>query len=222
MRAPLSQASVVAPLLLCVCVCACAHEEPSPPPHAAAPVTTSAGACPAAWSAPPVVASSLVAPDPSLRVVAHVSATGTQNYRCGASAADGGSAFAWTFVGPEASLAGCDGASFGRHFASEGGAAAPKWQAPDGSFVVGKKVAAEPSTEAGAVPWLLLKVSASGGSGALGGVAYVQRTQTKGGVMPADGCDAAHAGSEAKVPYSADYWFLGHDGASANEKAKKD
>jgi hypothetical protein len=167
------------------------------------------GACPAIWVSPPVLASALTPPESALHVVARVAAKGTQNYECTSSAGDAGGTFAWTFLGPEAVLADCNGAPAGRHFASEGGPAAPKWEAPDGSFVVGKKLAAEPSKEPGAVPWLLLQVASSGGSGAMQGIAYVQRTATSGGVMPTSGCDAAHAGTVAKVPYAADYWFLG-------------
>jgi hypothetical protein len=180
---------------------ACAHEGASAPPAAAT--------CPAAWLTPPVLASGLAAPAAGLRVVARVAARGTQNYECTSSSGDAGSAFGWTFVGPEAALADCNAAAVGRHFASEGGAAAPKWEAPDGSFVVAKKLSAEPATEPGAVPWLLLQVTATGGAGVLAGATYVQRTATSGGAMPASGCDATHVGTVAKVPYSADYWFLG-------------
>jgi hypothetical protein len=116
--------------------------------------------------------------------------------------------FGWSPAGPEANLTSCDGSPFGTHMASEAGAAAPKWQASDGSFVVAKKAAAEPSPEPKSVPWLLLQVTSAGGSGALGGVSYVQRTQTKGGAAPADGCDATRVGAVVKVPYTADYWFL--------------
>jgi hypothetical protein len=35
----------------------------------------------------------------------------------------------------------------------------------------------------------------------------IQRLNTKGGKAPASGCDAAHAGQEVRVPYSADYLF---------------
>jgi hypothetical protein len=178
---------------------ACAHD-PSP---------AAARTCPSEWTAPPAVAPSLAPRDPSLRVVAHASASGTQDYECASTSADAGGALAWAFVGPSAVLADCSGVQFGRHFASEGGPAAPEWQASDGSFIVAKKIASEPPWEKGAVPWLLLQVTASSGSGALSGVAYVQRTRTVGGAMPQSGCDAAHVGSVAKVPYWADYWFLG-------------
>ena len=181
---------------------ACAHEAgPSPP--------STTPTCPATWTALPAVPPALAPPNPALRVVLHTAAQGTQNYECASSSQDGGSAFAWTLKGPEATLADCSGAALGRHFASEAGAAAPNWEARDGSFVVAKKVAAAPSEDPAGVPLLLLQVTGSGGAGALGGVAYVQRTGTKGGVAPRDGCDAAHAGAVAKVSYSADYWFFG-------------
>jgi hypothetical protein len=187
-------------------VTGCSREQAPPPPT---PTPTS---CPATWTTQAPVDPSLVPGNggPPLRVVAHASATGTQDYQCASSSNDaGGAAFAWVFLGPEASLMDCNGAPFGRHFATAAGAAAPEWQTPDGSFVVGKKTASTLSKEPGAVPWLLLEVTSSSGSGTLGAVTYVQRTGTKGGVMPSGGCDAAHASAMAKVPYSADYWFLG-------------
>ena len=36
----------------------------------------------------------------------------------------------------------------------------------------------------------------------------ILRVDTHGGVAPAPGCDAAHAGEEARVPYTATYLFL--------------
>lgn len=189
--------------VLALVLSACAPEKTASSPSA------SAGTCAGEKSPPPSLPPSLAPPEGAHRVIARASATGTQAYRCAPSSPEGGGAFGWTFLGPEAALTGCDGAPLGRHYASEGGAAAPEWQALDGSFVVGKKVASEAAAEPGAVPWLLLQVTGSGGSGALNGVAYVQRTATKGGVAPTDGCDAARAGAVVKVPYSAEYWFLG-------------
>ncbi len=57
-----------------------------------------------------------------------------------------------------------------------------------------------PAPAAGDIPWLLLSVKSAEGSGALARAKFVQRVQTKGGVAPAVGCDAAHAGTEARVP----------------------
>ena len=36
----------------------------------------------------------------------------------------------------------------------------------------------------------------------------VLRIATNGGVAPAQGCDEAHSGQEARVPYTATYVFL--------------
>jgi hypothetical protein len=178
--------------------------------HPPAPAPSSqAAVCPATWTALPLPAPALAAPEPASRVVAHMAASGTQNYQCVAQAADGGGGFAWTFLGPEATLTDCHGSPLGRHFASDAGPTAPKWEAKDGSFVVAKKIASAPAKEAGAVAWLLLQATATGGSGTLGGTRFVQRTATAGGAPPPGGCDAAHAGAVVKVPYAAEYWFLG-------------
>jgi hypothetical protein len=37
---------------------------------------------------------------------------------------------------------------------------------------------------------------------------WVQRVRTSGGLAPATGCDAAHAGAVVRVPYTATYCFF--------------
>lgn len=130
---------------------------------------------------------------------------GVQIYVCQPSA----TAFAWKLQGPDAVLTGADGAVVGRHFAG------PSWQAADGSTLVGELVVASPSPRAGAVPWLVLRVRSTAGPGLFSGVTYVTRTQTQGGVAPATGCDADHAGKEVRAPYSAIYTFFTQPGAPA-------
>jgi hypothetical protein len=96
----------------------------------------------------------------------------------------------------------------GKHFASKAGAAAPEWQTPDGTFVVGSKVAAfTPAGAAHSVPWLLIRVESRGGAGPLGQAAYIHRVNTHGGVAPTSPCDPSHGGATEKVPYTADYFF---------------
>ena len=162
------------------------------------------------WLRAPAVDSSLAVPKDGNRVLAHAQANGTQNYACSPAAADAGTSYAWTLTGPEAALAGAGGTPMGKHFASSAGAAAPEWQTPDGTYVVARKVAAfTPPSAAGSVPWLLLRADGHGGAGTLGQAQYIQRVNTHGGVAPAAGCDASHAGATQKVPYTADYYFFG-------------
>ena len=92
------------------------------------------------------------------------------------------------------------GSPAGSHFAG------PTWKLLDGSEVKGSTAASKPAPEAGAVPWLLVKVvSHTEREAQRGGV--VTRTNTKVGVAPQSGCDAAHQGATAPVPYSATYRF---------------
>lgn len=129
-----------------------------------------------------------------------VAARGVQIYTCKAKAADA-AAFAWTLKAPEAELFDGTGARFGRHY---GG---PTWESADGSRVVGEVVQSSPVP--GAVPWLLLRAKSHEGAGTLAKVTFIQRVDTAGGVAPSEGCDAAHAGAETRVDYSANYAFYG-------------
>lgn len=123
---------------------------------------------------------------------------GVQIYTCKAS--DGG--FAWSLKAPEASLQDAKGQVIGKHFAG------PSWQATDGSTVVGEPLNMSPSPDAGAIAWIVLHAKSHAGAGELANVQYIVRTRTEGGVAPADGCDAGHAGTEVRVPYSAVYLFF--------------
>jgi hypothetical protein len=58
-----------------------------------------------------------------------------------------------------------------------------------------------------AIPWLLLGAKEHEGGGVFSTVTHVQRLDTVGGVAPAEGCDEAHAGEEAREPYEATYAF---------------
>jgi hypothetical protein len=129
-----------------------------------------------------------------------VAARGVQIYTCKAKTADA-AAFGWALKAPEAELFDATGAKFGRHY---GG---PTWESTDGSRVVGEVVQSSPVQ--GAVPWLLLRAKSNEGAGALASVTFIQRVDTTGGVAPSAGCDAEHAGAEARVDYSANYAFYG-------------
>jgi len=161
----------------------------------------------ATGEAPPVVDPSIAVPADGGGVVLHAHAAGTQNYAC---ARGTGGVYSWTPTGPEAELRDERGGLIGHHFASEPNGGAPEWEALDRSYVVGQKVAAfTPDGGAQAVPWLLLRAMAHGGSGPLASAGYVQRVATRGGLAPAAPCDASVAGTKEKVPYAAEYLFYG-------------
>lgn len=122
-------------------------------------------------------------------------AEGAQVYEC---KADASGKLGWTFREPIATLL-ADGKTVGRHYAG------PNWESSDGSAVAGKAIGNAPGTTAQDIPWLKLEVTAQRGSGALSGVAIVQRINTKGG--KADGA-CPTAGTFLSVPYAADYVFL--------------
>lgn len=119
---------------------------------------------------------------------------GVQIYTCGKDVD-----WAWKLKAPDATLFDDKHHAIGKHF---GG---PTWRLDDGSEVQGKMV--ESKQQAGTIPWLILVAKTTGGEGRLARVNAVRRTETEGGVAPAGGCDAEHAGSERRIPYSASYSF---------------
>jgi Protein of unknown function (DUF3455) len=146
-----------------------------------------------------VVSAEQISPPAGASVVREVQGGGAQVYACRAGA---GGAYAWALVGPNAILVNDDGTRFGFH------GNGPHWTANDGSTV--RADGAHPLAVAkhpGGVPDLLLKVVSEQGSGALSAVKFVTRTDSQGGLAPATGCDAAHAGAMAAEHYSAIYTF---------------
>jgi len=93
------------------------------------------------------------------------------------------------------------GKRIGRHY---GG---PTWEGIDGSKVVGEVKGREPSTETGAIPWLLLVAKKHEGNGVFSRVSSIQRLGTVGGKAPAEGSDRSNLGMELRVPYTAMYYF---------------
>ena len=134
------------------------------------------------------------------RLLLHAAAQGAQIYSCKEKAA-APATFEWVLKEPAAELFDRSGAKIGRHYAG------PTWESVDGSRITGQVM--ERSAVQGAIPWLLLRASSNEGAGALTGVNYIQRVDTVGGVAPSSGCDATHAGDEARVAYSANYDFYG-------------
>ncbi len=128
---------------------------------------------------------------PLVRVVGK----GSQIYTC---AAEG----KWTLTAPEATLY-LDGKEVGKH------GKGPSWTWSDGSGITGKLLGSKPSAQpAKDIPDVTLGVvGTSGPKGFLSAVQHITRTETHGGVAPAEGCDAAHLNEIQHVPYSAVYTF---------------
>jgi hypothetical protein len=129
-------------------------------------------------------------------------AKGTQNYTCTAKA--DGSGAEWKLTAPQATLySSADGSSqVGIH------GVGPSWAANDGTRFVGNAAAAKKSPSPdNSIPWLLVPKQDGDNTGTLGGIEFVQRIDTAGGVAPATGCDASTVGATVKIPYSATYVF---------------
>ena len=123
---------------------------------------------------------------------AHAHASGQQIYIC-----DGSK---WVLKAPDAKLFDDAGHEVGSHFAG------PTWRWADGSQVTGKPIA-NGAPDPTSIPWLLLTATGHSGDGVLKNVSSIQRLQTKGGKAPVTGCDAPHKGDEARISYTADYYF---------------
>jgi hypothetical protein len=123
---------------------------------------------------------------------AHVHASGQQIYVC-----DGSK---WILSRPDAKLFDEAEHEVGSHFAG------PTWRWSDGSQVSGRPIAsATPDPES--IPWLLLTATGHKGDGVLKNVSSIQRLRTKGGKAPVYGCGASNRGKQARISYSADYYF---------------
>jgi hypothetical protein len=127
-------------------------------------------------------------------------ASGVQIYDCEARP-DAGAPGSWKFRAPEATLSDSSGRALGRHFAG------PTWESVDGSSVVGQVRASDPGPDAGAIPWLALTARSSSGSGVFALTRHILRVRTQGGLAPSQPCTAANARQEARVPYTAVYYF---------------
>jgi len=136
-----------------------------------------------------------------------VAAKGVQIYECRASKDLG--AADWVFVAPEADLFDTNGKEIGRHYAG------PRWESFDGSTIAGTLKGRIDAPQADAIPWLLLTAKSVGPEGSFSKVTSVQRVSTVGGAAPKTGCSSASVGQVARMPYTADYYFLAARARSA-------
>jgi hypothetical protein len=135
------------------------------------------------------------------KVMMSTTGVGEITYEC-REKKDMAGAHEWAFVAPVATLYSGDKKTVGKYYAG------PTWEANDGSKVTGKQLAVSPAAP-GNIPLQLVKTDPAMGSGAMTGVSYIQRLNTKGGVAPAMACDAASKGKRQQVAYEADYVFYG-------------
>ena len=114
--------------------------------------------------------------------------------------------YVWTFKEPRANL--YADTSYhqlvGHHYFDTG--KNPTWETDDGSKVSGMKVQQANSPDSAALPWRLLKATASGEKGRLAPAIYIQRIRTQGGKAPAIG-DRQSKGQSVEVAYTAEYLF---------------
>jgi hypothetical protein len=107
---------------------------------------------------------------------------------------------AWDFVAPVAKLyadANYNG-KIATHYAG------PTWESNSGSKVVATRDnGCDPDLTA--ISWLRLRKVSTEGPGILAEVTFIQRVNTTGGLRPT--VPGTVVGSEAKVPYTAEYYF---------------
>jgi hypothetical protein len=153
------------------------------------------------------LAASADAPSPTAALLAgqrvdfQADVRGTETYECRGSEAEPAR---WVWQNSEAELVDASGQPAGKEAAGHG------WDAVDGSHVDGELVHSE-TPDPRALPWLLLRATSHAGTGRLSGVTFIQRRDTSGGLPPQDGCDAAHSGESARIPYTAVYYFYAPD-----------
>jgi hypothetical protein len=136
-------------------------------------------------------------PPASQHAILTATGKGVQIYTCQQSATGP----QWIFQAPEATLTDASGTPIATH------GAGPIWISPDGSTVKGEVLQKAASPDPNAIPWLLLKASATTGSGIMSKVEFIRRSDTHGGNAPATGCDAQHLNTTARIPYTATYTF---------------
>jgi hypothetical protein len=110
----------------------------------------------------------------------------------------------WTLIEPAASLTGLNlktvKVASALHFRG------PSWESPeDGSLVEGTTPVSAPSATPNSIPQLLVTAKTTRSPGVFGGVTFIQRLSTVGGVAPAAACTA---GATTAVPYTAVYRFF--------------
>ena len=109
--------------------------------------------------------------------------------------------YEWVFAGPDAKLLDRSGKQVGKYFGPPA-----TWESMDGSKLTATQIAVAPNNSS-SIPFQLVKANPAMGSGAMTGVTYIQRVDTRGGIAPAMPCAAGNMGAKQIVQYQADYIF---------------
>jgi hypothetical protein len=133
-----------------------------------------------------------------------LSASGAHLYECRPNLNGG---YGWVFTGPDATLT--DG-SVSR--ATLRGA--NNFESADDRSTATSVVRSAAFAGSDNLPWALLAARSSSDGGLFSGVTSVQRVNTAGGVAPRGGCGEYTAGSQARVDFTADYYFYRRRGTS--------
>ena len=139
---------------------------------------------------------------PAGHVVAlETTGVGVLNYECRANVAASGQV-GWALVTPKADLIDRTGKTVGTY-----GGPPATWTHMDGSTVVGTQLAIAPVLGSNNIALQLSKGNPGTTAGALQGVTYIQRINTKGGQDLSKACTSADIGDKLTLPYQADYIF---------------
>ena len=134
------------------------------------------------------------------RVAMETVGVGSITYVCSPKK-DAAGQFEWVFGGPDARLNDRSGRQVGKYYGPPA-----TWESMDGSKLTATQVAVAPNGT-GNIPLQLVKGNPAMGTGAMSGVTYIQRVDTRGGVAPAMACTSANVGAKQVVQYQADYIF---------------
>ena len=134
-----------------------------------------------------------------------LSANGVHIYQC--KAAPGvASSYAWFFTAPDATL--YEGSrSIATHKSVN------LWEAASDRSSVSGVVRSTQNAGVDNLPWTLYRAQPLAGDGLFAGVTSIQRVNTSGGAAPTGGCAAGNEGTEARVAFTAQYYFYKRRGA---------
>jgi hypothetical protein len=143
-------------------------------------------------------ACSSIAVEEGHKLAFHVYAKGVQIYRW--------NGISWSFVGPEATLYAEE-----NYFGEVGiHGMGPHWTSKSGSRVEAARVSNTGCRpDPNAIEWLLLKMTETSGAGIFSKITYIQRTNTTGGMAPAE---PGTLNELREVPYTAQYYFYRAEG----------